>query len=605
MTAGGPSTDRRPAAAQALAMNPMPLLAIGGMWMVFAGSWGLYFGGNTAARLAGQPTAGGYGRGLGFFIALFFEGGPAGIWPTVPGPLLAVSAIAGVVIAATPLAVVGWWLLRALRTQDPFSGVEDFAAFTKNHRTTETRRLGSKPANRLTGTGIVSWGIPIGELDGETIYSGPEDVAVTFFGPRAGKSTSVAVPAILAAPGPCIATSNKGDLVATTRAARDRIGSRTWVFDPARIVHEHPGWCWDPLDGVNEVEDAMRLASVFVPKQADDRNQFFTDSAREYLSRLFLAAAVSPEHTMIDVRRWLYTNGDPEPVTVLRRHGLEGQAEALAGFLGGQARETADNIFTTARTGASSLSSEHNLRWIVPTPGVPRFDVEQFLTQNETLYLLSREGELSSAPIIAAFTQRVLRAAETAATARPGGRLDPFLSVVLDEAANIVKIGELPDYYSHYGSRGILVNSIFQNYSQAEAAWGKIGARKLWSAATVKLIGPGTDDPTMTRELATLIGKHQINVTSYSHNMSHGGGGQLNAQNETILDEAAIRGIPKGEALMFATAHPPTQIDLQPWYHTARASELAADIKAFEEQMINRIHNQPTSAPTPALFTGA
>ena len=39
---------------------------------------------------------------------------------------------------------------------------------------------------------------------------------------------------------------------------------------------------------------------------------------------------------------------------------------------------------------------------------------------------------------------------------RRGGRLDPPMVAVLDEAANICKIADLPQLYSHLGSRGII-----------------------------------------------------------------------------------------------------------------------------------------------------
>ncbi len=39
---------------------------------------------------------------------------------------------------------------------------------------------------------------------------------------------------------------------------------------------------------------------------------------------------------------------------------------------------------------------------------------------------------------------------------RSGGRLDPPMVVVLDEAANICRIADLPELYSHLGSRGMV-----------------------------------------------------------------------------------------------------------------------------------------------------
>ena len=65
---------------------------------------------------------------------------------------------------------------------------------------------------------------------------------------------------------------------------------------------------------------------------------------------------------------------------------------------------------------------------------------------------------------------------------------------VLDEAANICPIRELPQLYCHYGSRGIQVLTMLQSYQQGVGVWGNQGMDALWSAATVKLVGAGVDD---------------------------------------------------------------------------------------------------------------
>ena len=56
-----------------------------------------------------------------------------------------------------------------------------------------------------------------------------------------------------------------------------------------------------------------------------------------------------------------------------------------------------------------------------------------------TVHLLSKEGAGTAAPVVAALVDRILEVAELAAQAR-GGRLDPPLVAVLDEAANICPI---------------------------------------------------------------------------------------------------------------------------------------------------------------------
>ena len=66
--------------------------------------------------------------------------------------------------------------------------------------------------------------------------------------PRSGKTTAQAIPFVLSAPGPVIATSNKSDLWAATATLRDRrTGGRVWLFDPQRITYQPQAWWWNLL----------------------------------------------------------------------------------------------------------------------------------------------------------------------------------------------------------------------------------------------------------------------------------------------------------------------------------------------------------------------
>ena len=86
--------------------------------------------------------------------------------------------------------------------------------------------------------------------------------------------------------------------------------------------------------------------------------------------------------------------------------------------------------------------------------------------------------------------------------------------LILDEAANICRIADLPDLYSHLGSRGMVPVTILQSYQQGVSVWGEPGMASLWGAATRKVIGAGIDDPRLARDLATLVGRHDVPVRS-------------------------------------------------------------------------------------------
>lgn len=79
----------------------------------------------------------------------------------------------------------------------------------------------------------------------QPLFGSFEDMHVDIWGPRTGKTTRRAIPAILAAPGAVLVTSNKRDIVDGTRGPRQARG-QVWVFDPQQVAQEPPTWWWNP-----------------------------------------------------------------------------------------------------------------------------------------------------------------------------------------------------------------------------------------------------------------------------------------------------------------------------------------------------------------------
>jgi type IV secretory pathway TraG/TraD family ATPase VirD4 len=121
------------------------------------------------------------------------------------------------------------------------------------------------------------------------------------------------------------------------------------------------------------------------------------------------------------------------------------------------------------------------------------FDLDDFAASRDTLYLLSKSRS-APAPLIAAPSDTAMRAVERRAE-RMGGRLDPPMVVPLDEAANICRIADLPDLYSHLGSRGITPVTILQSCEQGVTVWGEHGMATLWGAASARTTTPAVSTP--------------------------------------------------------------------------------------------------------------
>ncbi|MFD6608665.1 type IV secretory system conjugative DNA transfer family protein [Micromonospora chalcea] len=564
-----------------------PFLLLGLAWAVIALMWLSWLAGRIAATMTGQP-----GAGMGFgstYLEHLLRADWTALWPGVSPTAV------GVVYAVLLLMVVGvvtvaamWWQGRRPHAEDPLPSLAAPAAI----RAMTLPAVAAK-ARRLR-PGLA--GVPVKEISAEAagvvlgahrrrrgagprLYSSWEDVVLAVMAPRAGKTTALAVQSILNAPGAALATSNKPDLWATTATARADHGT-VWVFDPQSIAHAPQSWWWNPLAAVEDVEDAHRLANHFVQqvRNTHGSDDFWIQGALDLLTSLILAAAIEGR-TLTSVQAWLSDSTSREPATILKNHGFGASARAMSGRQAG-APETREGLYETARTAAACLANPTIMAWVTPPDRpLPGLDVEALVESTDTLYLLSKDGAGAAAPLVAGLTDQVLRAAVTAAEAH-GGRLDPPLVACLDEAANICKIRDLPELYSHFGSRGIIPLTILQSYRQGTRVWGEQGMDALWSAATVKLVGAGIDDGRFAEDLSRLVGEHDVTVASRTRDGQGRTSYQTSVRRQRILDPAQIRALPKGSALLFATGVKVAMLNLLPWYDEPNADRLTAAVAA-------------------------
>ena len=594
------------------ALGPRPAAATGDAagWAVLAICWslialaGLLWG---AARLAATVTGGTVAPfGAGFTDAVL-HGRTTQAWPHTPTIAVAAFAVALSLSGAT-LAVL---VMRVMARLRPAPG-DPVAALARNPR---MRALTLRPAARSAmslrrsladadprSLEPAQAGLALGQLmqpggrSGPTVFASWEDTVVAFMAPRSGKTTAQAIPFVLTAPGAVIATSNKSDLWAATAALRAASG-RVWLFDPQRITHQPQAWWWDLLRGLRTVEDAHRLAGHFVLTVADEnRRDLWGPAAQDLLAALFLAAA-SSGHTLHDVAGWLNEPAVPTPIELLADAGFAAMAASLRGAQNG-ATETRDGIYQSARTAARAMTDPDIMAWVTPPRhrDLPRFDPAEFAASRDTLYLLSKSRS-AAAPLIAALSDTAMRAAERRAE-RLGGRLDPPLVVPLDEAANICRIADLPDLYSHLGSRGITPVTILQSYEQGVTVWGEHGMATLWGAATKKVIGAGVDSPRLARDLATLIGQHDVPVRTISYGDGRASE-SVSLRRQDILEPAAIRALPPRTALLLATGIKPALIHLTPWYAGPLAAEISAARDAANEQIRAQANLTGPGVPVP------
>lgn len=508
--------------------------------------------------------------------------------------LTGIGVAATLLIAATLAATYRWWghsaAERKLRDTSALGDVTGKGAITKG---AELRGLKD---DQLKGLSARDVAMVIGRIGKKVIVKTLEDFTLIIMGPRSNKTSSQAVPRILSAMGAVVATSNKPDLWILTAALRRRKGP-VYGYDPGQIAFVEQTWWWNILAAVTDFASAKRVATHFMAGVGSNdsgkgNSGFFDSGSKRMLAQNLLAAAVSGR-TMRDVLHWIDTYSD-EPVHLLKEHGFARHGEALDSTLH-LVPETLSGIQGGASGALECLQDEAALRWVTPpdtweTPPereITELDLWTLFTahpgQEPTLYLMTQEGAESSGPIVAAMVDQVFKLADLASSAH-GGRLEPPMTVVLDEAANICRIDDLPAKASHLGSKAVLVDVILQSYQQGMGVWGRERMGALWSASTCRIIGAGLQEEGDARMVSNLIGTHEVWKTSYSS----GPGGNTRSRQlvrEPIMPLEEVAAMDRSHALLIRQGSRPALMELMPWYLEDDATDISTYQKTATEQV--------------------
>ncbi|RBP97867.1 type IV secretion system protein VirD4 [Bifidobacterium aemilianum] len=423
-------------------------------------------------------------------------------------------------------------------------------------------------------------GLPLGTniVDRTACFTSWEDMSIVLAGPRSGKSLCYAIPAVLSAPGPVVATSNKGDILDTTRPVRERNHGHSWVFDPERIAEPtrvRTPWVWPLIDSVKTMSEAKRIADCwrYASGQAESGGDdyFPGTAARQVTDYLFAAHLGGCDIT--EFYKWVSDATCTTPADILGRdERYKGIAERVNGVLG-LVEETRSGVFGSMQTMCAFLGDPEIVEWVQPLEGDgkpggrPIFDPYDFATSDDTLYLLSAQGRPSTAltaslTAVVAFTAFQRAQAECQDNNR---RLPIPLTLVLDEAYNICRWPELPDVYSYFGSAGIVIMTIWQNPAQGEEAFGKTHFDTLFNNANILVYLGGIKDAKFLSDLSQLVGQREL----VRGNVTIDGKGHRSVNNtiqsEDILPVSRLAEWPVGRALVLGSQARAQIVSTIPW----------------------------------------
>jgi type IV secretion system protein VirD4 len=537
-------------------------------------------------------------------------GDPGAAWAPVnsggevPGPL-GWYAIFGLLLL---LAVAVGFLLFAVRSTRPQTQAQAGSSnvhWSKASAHPWMRVQGNEKARLVVGTSGRSK-LALGPLH-SLLVVGPA---------HAGKTSGLAVPALLEWPGPAVVASTKSHLMDETIGWRSHQGE-VHVFDPSAVTRYHRSG-WSLLSDCGTWQGAIRMAQhlttaaqalpgvrfeapggavlgaggapsagpagpgvtagVGVTALEPMRSQLWTSAMAMALAP-FLYAAAAEGRTIMQAARWIEREERDEVLAILKKvdQGAAHAHEATF-FREDASRSSFFHLMY-------QVLSVYNDPTVAETSSKHEIVAEELLDGgHNTLYLTAPEHDQARfGPLFATIVRQMLTAVNDRYAAE-GTPLDPPLLLLLDEAVGITSVEDLAIIASTGGAKGVQVVSIFQDMGRFE------GLQPNASALLAK----------NHRAMLVAAGQHDV-----------GGLGMGMPSDERLWWAELASYLSESEAALLYGNISPVRLKLRRWYKDAdlsRRVETRQDAIAPSERRLPNVYRSPLdtdAATSMARQTGA
>ncbi|MEV6203214.1 type VI secretion protein [Streptomyces sp. NPDC051771] len=303
----------------------------------------------------------------------------------------------------------------------------------------------------------------------------PRPAGGTVYGPPDTRRP-LAVQAIHDAEGPVLVVTSDPTVWSDTKDVRGKLGP-VLVYDPGHLCDTPARLHWSPAEGCAEPDTAQaRAAALLAPVRPHARLDAATATTAETLLRCWLHAGAVDGRPFRQVHRWAQGTDAHEPVRILRGHPKA--ASGLAGLLEAaltahpDTRRTAQEL--TARA-FSAFSSVHIREACTPNR-TDSLALASFLAEGGTLYVVGEAIEdprthPGAMPLLTALASHVVEHGRRMAARSSDGRLDPPLTLVLDDVAAVAPLPELPALVADGPRQGLPTLALMRSPEQSRTRW--------------------------------------------------------------------------------------------------------------------------------------
>jgi hypothetical protein len=287
---------------------------------------------------------------------------------------------------------------------------------------------------------------------------------------------ATATQAVRDAEGPVLVVTSNPAVWQDTKDARAKLGP-VLLYDPAHLCDTPARLHWSPTTGCEDKQTAVkRAAALLAPVRPSAKiDQAVADTA-ETLLRSYLHAAAIDGRTIRHVHRWSQGTQVQDAVRTLRTNpkaapGAAGELEAAL-TSHPERRDIAQELTSRA---LSSLFTV-NIREACTPNRTDALTLDSFANEGGTMYLVGESIEdprtnPGAMPLLTALASSVVERGRHMAERSSAGRLDPPMTLVLDDIAAVAPLPQLPDLLATGADRGLPTLALLRSQEQARARW--------------------------------------------------------------------------------------------------------------------------------------
>ncbi|WP_328340550.1 type IV secretory system conjugative DNA transfer family protein [Streptomyces violaceus] len=287
---------------------------------------------------------------------------------------------------------------------------------------------------------------------------------------------ATAAQAVRDAEGPALVVTSNPALWHDTKDARAKLGP-THLYDPTHLCDTPSRLHWSPTAGCEDKATATeRATALLTPVRPTAKlDQALSDTA-EILLRSYLHAAAIDGRTIRHVHRWSQGTQIQDAVRILRTNpkAAPGAAGELEGALTAhpERRDMAQQLTTRALTALSTV----NIREACTPNRSDALALDSFVHEGGTLYVVGESIEdprtkPGAMPLLTALVSSVVERGRHMAERSSSGRLDPPMTLVLDDVAAVAPLPQLPELLATGGDRGMPTLALLRSREQGRARW--------------------------------------------------------------------------------------------------------------------------------------